>query len=81
VLDIATGVAILVHMSNTTTAPATLNHDERGVSIPAHLVAVGDYMWHRGAYRLVTFRDVRWGTIRMGRYVVNHWHGLCEIAQ
>jgi hypothetical protein len=49
-----------------TAAPATLATSDRGITTRFHNVRPGAYVWHRGAYRLVTSND-GW-TIRMGRY-------------
>jgi hypothetical protein len=58
------------------TPPTTLRTTDRGISVGNHEVAVGDYVWHRGAFRRVTARE-GWATLRMGRYV-SHWHGEYE---
>ena len=60
-------------MSNAaTTAPSTLATQERGVATHVASLRVGDYIWHRGAYRLVTVvvDAAGWEKIRLGRYVL-----------
>lgn len=38
----------------TTTKPATLTTNIKGVAIDASNITPGMYAWHRGAYRLIT---------------------------
>jgi hypothetical protein len=59
-----------------TTAARTITTIERGVTRRFHEVTVGDYVWHRGAYRLVT--AVERDRVRMGRYVCR-WTGTYEV--
>lgn len=64
-------------MSSTTTAPATLDTTERGVTRRVWDVKPGHYIWHRGAFRLVTAVEGS-RTIRMGRYAL---HPTCSTVE
>jgi hypothetical protein len=55
-----------------TAAPATLATTAPGRSRSIFHLAVGDYIWHSGAFRRVTAVDGR--TIRMGRHVLHSTH-------
>jgi len=57
-------------------AAATLTTTERGVTRSIWQVAIGDYIWHRGAFRRVTGVD-GW-TVRMGRYAL---HSTCSTVE
>lgn len=51
------------------TATRTLTSTARGESVSAGVVVAGDYIWHNGAFRLVTeVVATFYPTIRMGRY-------------
>lgn len=55
----------------------TLTTTARGESRHIWQVAAGEYIWHRGAFRLVT--AVEGGrTVRMGRYVL---HSSCSTVE
>jgi len=58
---------MVISMNNT--APRTLSTTEAGVSRSIYTLRPGAYIWHAGAYRLVTAVDGR--TVRMGRYVLH----------
>lgn len=57
-------------MSSTTTQPTTLATTDRGVTRHVWDVRPGHYIWHRGAFRLVTAVEGT-RTIRMGRYALH----------
>jgi hypothetical protein len=57
----------------TTTVAKTLATTEQGTSRYIWQVAVGEYIWHRGAFRLVTAVEGT-RTVRMGRYAL---HSSC----
>lgn len=62
------------------TTPATLTTTEAGISRSIWDLAAGEYIWHRGAFRLVTAVEGR--KVRMGRYVLNSTHGYTvEVAR
>lgn len=52
-----------------TAAPKTLTTTNVGPGRHVWDLAVGDYVWHRGAFRLVT--AVNGQTVRMGRYALH----------
>jgi hypothetical protein len=52
--------------------PATLISTARGESRSLFAVRLGDYVWHAGAFRLVTGRNGR--SVKMGRYVLHSLH-------
>lgn len=51
-------------------APATLATTERGVTRTIWNLRVGQYIWHRGAFRRVTAIESWPCKVRMGRYVL-----------
>jgi hypothetical protein len=60
------------------TAATTLTTTDRGITTRFHDVRPGAYVWHRGAYRLVTSNDGH--TIRMGRYTSHSGCHSYEVA-
>lgn len=59
-----------------TKKPATLATTDRGVSRGIWTIQAGDYIWHKGAFRLVTSAE-GW-TLRMGRHVL---HSSCSTVE
>ncbi len=58
----------------------TLATTERGVSRCVFTLKEGEYIWHRGAFRLVT--GVEGTTVRMGRYALHCVHSTTvEVAR
>lgn len=59
---------------------STLTTTNPGVSRSIFTLAVGEYIWHSGAFRRVTCVDGN--TVRMGRYVLHSTHATTvEVAQ
>lgn len=52
--------------STNSKAPATLDTLAKGAARHSWQVEVGQYVWHRGAFRRVT--SIRGTTLRMGNY-------------
>lgn len=59
-----------------TNAPATLTTTAAGRSHSIFALTVGDYIWHKGAFRLITALDHSGPlpVIRMGRFVLHCRH-------
>lgn len=63
----------------TATQTTTLTTTAVGVSRSIFSLAVGEYIWHRGAFRRVTGVDGT--TVRMGRYALHSTHSTTvEVA-
>ena len=62
------------------TKPATLTSTEAGITRSIFTLAAGEYIWHKGAFRLVT--EVVGTTVRMGRHVLHSTHATTvEVAR
>ena len=62
------------------TKPATLTTTEAGRPLPIHRLRPGRYIWHAGAFRLVTAVDGR--TVHMGAHVLHSLHAnTVEVAR
>lgn len=58
---------------------STLATTERGVTRSIYKVAVGDYIWHSGAFRRVTaISEYPMRALRMGRFVL---HSTCTTVE
>jgi hypothetical protein len=67
----------MVFNNGVTTKPAAkLTTTEAGVTRSIYDLAVGDYIWHLGAFRRVTAVDGQ--HIRMGRYAL---HSICTTVE
>jgi hypothetical protein len=67
-------------VSVVSTTPTTLSTTAAGITRSIYTLAVGESIWHAGAFRRVTAREG--STVRMGRYVLHSIHATTvEVAR